>query len=321
MRIFLALVGPIVAAGCIGASGPNLPTNVGSNHPSTGRSQDVETAPEPPGTPVPVGTDVWANYHDSGFYFHGVVAERRGADEMHRVIYDDGANEWLPANSLLPDSLGEEAHVHIRPRFEAEFQSAVVERRLGRALYVRLANGDERWTVLPHVRFQAGDHGIPRRGDAPRPPVGATAPQVGADVLVDYQLQGLRFPATVTAQRDDGQLHVIYLDGETEWTAPALVTPDALAPSSVVHVRRAWQPANWVRAHIRERLGSAMRVEFDDGGTAWTSLFRLRAPVDQAAGVANGEGSIVIEPPAEPPAEEPRPRRRPRRRAQPSETQ
>lgn len=306
MRAALSIA--LMFAGC-GPTGPNLPSNVGSNHPD--RPQAEGPAPEPPGPPVPVGTSVWADYHDSGFYFHGAVVDRR--DEMHRVIYDDGASEWLPSNALLPDSLGEDAHVHVRASFESEFQAATVGRRLGRAVYLRFANGDERWSTLPHIRFEAGDEGAPRRGDEPRPPHEAVAPAVGADVLVNYQMQGLRFAATITAQRDDRQLHVVYLDGETEWTDPALIVPDELGQGAIVHVRRSWNPPQWVRGRIQERIHMAVRVEFDDGGTAWTSLFRIRTPVDATTDLG-GPPPVVIEPPPEPEPAEPPPRRRPRRR-------
>jgi hypothetical protein len=303
-----------------GPAGPNLPSDVGSNHPSQ-RTRGDEEPPEPPAPPVEVGTSVWADYHDSGFFFHAMVVDRR--ELMHRVIYDDGANEWLPANALLPDSLAEDAHVHVRMTFEGEFQSATVGRRLGRAVYVRLANGDERWSTLPHVRFQANDTGTPRRGDAPRPPHEAVAPSVGADVFVNYQMQGLRFAATITARRDDGQLHVVYLDGETEWVDPALVIADELTTGNIVHVRRSWNPPQWVRGRVQERRESAIRVEFDDGGTAWTSIFRIRTPVDQSTDLGILPPVVVEEPPPpEPPAEPPprprRPRRRPAQAEQPA---
>lgn len=266
----------LLLSGCMKPSGPELPPDVGATHTvGTGGERERERAPEPPPEPVEVGTPVWANFHDTGFYFHGIVVERR--EDMHRVIYTDGASEWLPASALLPDSLGEDAQVHVRPSYTGEFQAATVGRRLGQALYVRLANGDERWTTLPHVRFQAGAEGVPQRGQEPVAPV--SAGELGSDVLVDYQLEGLKFAAVVTARADDGRSHVVYLDGESGWVLPHATSADDVGPGTIVHVRRSWEPAEWVRGRVEQRMGPALRILLDDGGVAWTSMFRIRVPV------------------------------------------
>jgi len=44
-------------------------------------------------------------------------------------------------------------------------------------------------------------------------------------------------------------------------------------------VRRRWEPPEWVRGRIERRVENAIRVELDDGGLMWTSLFRIRAPL------------------------------------------
>lgn len=265
----------LVLPSCIGGSGPQLPENVGATHSSEGAGgEDAE--PEPPAEPVPVGTMVWADYHDTGYHFHGVVVERR--EDSHRVIYDDGASEWLPAAALLPDRLMEDAEIDVRPTFTDPFLAARLGRRLGRALYVHQVTGDARWTAIPHVRFQRGAVGTPSRGDAaetPPPPEG----MIGATVLVNYQGQGLRFAGVVTARGDDGRLHVVYLDGETEWVEPRFVAVDEVGEGDTVHIRRTWDPPQWVRGRVQARVGDALRVVLDDGGVTWTSLFRIRAPL------------------------------------------
>lgn len=266
---------------CAGSSGPSLPPDVGANHTAGAEASRAETAEAPP-EPVEVGTVVWGNFHDTGFYFHGVVVERR--EDMHRVLYDDGATEWLPAGSLLPDSLGEDAVVHVRPGYGGEFQSAIVGRRLGQALYVRLPNGDERWTTLPHVRFQRGSDHVPERGDTPVSSEGQSE-DLGTDVLVNYQLEGLQFAGVVTAHRPDGRAHVVYLDAESQWVHDEMRAPDDVGPGTIVHVRRSWEPVEWVRGTVQQRIGPALRVQLDDGGLAWTSMFRVRVPVDGQAPV------------------------------------
>ena len=76
---------------------------------------------------------------------------------------------------------------------------------------------------------------------------------------------------------------VTLADGESEWVAPNVVGPDDLIEGAVVHVRRRWDPPDWVRGRVRGRVGEAFEVELDDGGFAWTTLMRLRAPIEQAA--------------------------------------
>jgi hypothetical protein len=301
-------LGSVSVAGCVGPRGPELPLNVGTSHPPSERQRARRAEAEEPAEPVPVGTVVWANFHDTGFYFHAVVVDRREA--MHRVVYADGAHEWLPAASLLPDSLREDAQVHVRSSYEGEFSGGLVLQRLGTALYVRFAGGDERWTALPHVRFAHGAPGTPRRGEDPYVP-SAQHGEPGSDLLVNYQFQGLRFAGTVTARGEDGRAHVVYLDGESEWTPQITLGPDDLSEGAAVHVRRSWEPPVWAPARIQARVGPAVRVRLDDGGEAWTSLFRIRAPVPEQARPAGPEPEA--EPSPEPEAAPTERRGRPRR--------
>ncbi len=261
-----------------GHDGPTLPADVGANHGAHRAAPTEEAPPEEPPEPVAVGTQVWGNFHDTGFYFHGVVVERRG--EMHRVLYTDGASEWLPAAGLLPDSLREGASIHVRPTFGAEFQTATVVSRLGEAVYVRLANGDQRWTTLSHIRFQEGQEHVPARGDEPAQPEASESGDVGSVVMVNYELQGLRFPATVTALGGDRRAFVVYFDGESGVAINGTFIGDDITEGSVVHVRRSWEPPDWVRGHVQTRLGNALQVLLDDGGVTWTSMVRVREPVE-----------------------------------------
>ncbi|MGE0788390.1 MAG: tudor domain-containing protein [Sandaracinaceae bacterium] len=280
----------VTTPGCLGHQGPNLPPDVGSTHrsdPAAG-SERIE---EQNAQPVEVGTQVWANFRDTGFFFFAVVVERR--EEQHRVVYADGASEWVPASALRPDAVGEDAMVHVRPTVDAEYAAGRVGRRLGEALYVRMLGGDDVWTALPHVRFARGAEGTPSVDTPPLAVPIAEAPDVGSRVLVDYHGQHLRFAGVVTAREDDpaGRLHVVYLDGESEWVDPARVSPDDLREGDEVHVRRQWEPPVWVPGRVRRRIGHAFEVELRDGGRTWTSLFRIRAPMRRAAPVdAGGEG-------------------------------
>jgi len=266
----------LLAPACVGRGGPDLPDNIGQTHPEGAGHQRVEREPEPEPEPVAVGATVWGDFRGTGFLFYGVVVERRDAD--YRVIYADGTSEWVRAGALRPDSLRTDTEVHVRPTVGGEFAEGTVGRRLGDAVYVHFAGGVERWTNLAHVRVREGDPTAPRRGDEPVSPR-PTGIAPGANVLVDYHRAGLRFAAVVTAVGDDARIHVVYLDGETEWVAPEHVVPEELAVGDAVHVRRRWEPAEWVRGRIVARQQHAVQIELDDGGLAWTSVLRLRTAV------------------------------------------
>lgn len=290
----LALTLPLLLLpACLGRSGPTLPENLGQTHDEE-RAPRAAREPEPEPEPVEVGAAVWAELHSTGFYFLGVVVGRDA--ERHRVIFADGSAEWVEADGLRPDSLREDARVQVRPDFEGNFSEGVVARRLGDVVYVRFASGDEEWAALPQVRFEDGDENTPRRGDTPY--VNEAEGLVpGGSVLVDYQHQGLRFAGTITARADDGRFHVVYLDSTAEWVSPDLLIPEALGLGDQVHVRRRWDPPDWVRGRIHERIGTALAVELDDGGLAWTSLFRIRTAVPPVAPAQSQVDATSEQPP------------------------
>ncbi|MCC6872685.1 MAG: hypothetical protein IT378_00135 [Sandaracinaceae bacterium] len=297
------LAAAIYMCACSPPAGPTLPRDVGASHGGAGGGRADRPAAAVAAEPVEVGTIVWASFRDAGFYFRGVVVERRG--ETHRVVYDDGESEWVEAQAILPDSLGEGAVVNVRSAYGERFSPATVERRVGRALYVHHASGGEGWTSIAHVRFAADDHGAPARGSAPVP-----APE-GAEVLAEFRRQGLRFPATLTARREDGQAHVVYVDGETEWTTA--VTPDDIGPGTTIHVLRRREPPEWALARVEERQGDALRVTLEDGAMAWTSALRVRVPAEPPAAAPPSTPPQAA--PAAPPPTAPRtaPRTTPRR--------
>jgi hypothetical protein len=276
VRLPLLLISftPLLVLACGGAEGPQLPGNVGSTHRSTsgGRTPDVGAPP----TRHEAGHAVWANRRGSGFFFHGTVVEVREEDGRrgHRVVYDDGGWAWLGQGALRPGQLEDGATLQVRDA-EGRFTTASALRQLGPALYLRFATGMETWAALPHVRLPEDGPSLPSASAA------SEAAEANAEtVWVDYQLQGLLFPAVVTAARDDGAQHVVYRDGVTEWVRPPQVFDDRVGEGTTVHVRRRMAPADWVRGRVDERIGEACRVTYDNGGQAWTSLYRLRVAVE-----------------------------------------
>lgn len=310
-RLIGVVAGGTLLGACTGPGGPTLPVNVGATHTSAPGEREARPRVSTGAAPErALGESVWANVRQTGFYFHAVVVEHR--QDRYRILFDDGSVDWVKAASLRTDTLGPDAIVHVRPRYREPFTTARVARRLGRAVYARFANGQEGWTTLVHVRFRSDARGAPPEagprydgsspgvsGDAPpseAPPADAIAPSdlslaanplpnvapgrpaPGQAVWVDYRGGGFLFAATVTARRRDGAVHVVYLDGESGWVSPERVSPDRLQVDARIQVRRRWEPAEWVPGQVKARIGHALHVLFDDGGVAWTSLFRLRVP-------------------------------------------
>ena len=284
LRTALSLAASLFMLGCLGSSGPSLPPDIGATHHESAGSDDAARARRDSNVePIPIGTELWCNHRGTGFFFRAVVVEHR-EDGQHRVIYADGDQEWVSPRALIGGEPAGDTRVSVRSDLGGEFVSAVTGRRLGAAVYLRYASGDEGWSALTHVRFQRGDLVT----DTDEPALGAGSSEenvtgLGQAVLVDYRLQGLRFAAVLTARREDSTVHVVYLDGQAEWVDPRAVIEDTLSEGDVVHVRRTWEPAVWVRGRITQRVGFAFRVELDDGGHAWTSLFRLRVPTEATA--------------------------------------
>lgn len=260
--------------GCGGPTGPELPSDVGFSH---AERQTEGGEAQPPARPSEVGPGlrVWANLGATGIYGLGTVTETEG--KRARVVYADGEGRWLDEEGLYEDRLAEGDEVNVREAIGGEYdRRATVVRRLHDAVFLRYGNGDEAWTSVAQVALWVHPRAEEPVHDPPAPGPG----QPGSTVVVDYGHQGLGFLATITAL-EGPRAHVVYLDGVSEWVAASQLLPDRVGIGTTVHVRIRWEPADWLRGEVVERMGDAVRVRFDDGRHTWTARSRLRVPVDE----------------------------------------
>jgi hypothetical protein len=197
-----------------------------------------------------------------------------GTDGRIRVVYADGDTEAVSEESLYPDSIAPGMRVEARIRTWRQWFPGEVQRRVGHAVFVRFDDGDEQWTSIGLVRVPIGD--VSR--DAPVAPVApptVPVPQPGSRVVANYRGEGWFYPAVVAETRDDGQVHVIYADGDSEWRPTSDVRADPVATGADVQAR----PARQAQVHEGEvvrRVGHAVELQLEDGAKQWVALSNVR---------------------------------------------
>ncbi|HJL19973.1 MAG TPA: tudor domain-containing protein, partial [Sandaracinaceae bacterium LLY-WYZ-13_1] len=184
------------------------------------------TAPAPTAgafDPRQTGTRAYARFRQSGFAYAAVVTGVRGDGQID-VVYADGDTETLPPESLSPDAVRPGLRVEARIRSWRQWFPGVVQRRVGHAVFVHFDDGDEEWTSIGLVRLPADE--VPTDvGTVPAPPSDVPFPEPGSRVVANYHDEGWYYPAVVAERRDDGQVHAIYADGDSEWLSPSQVRP------------------------------------------------------------------------------------------------
>src|SRR5690606_5245414 len=146
--------------------------------------------------------------------------------------------------------------VEARIRRWPRFFPGVLERRLGHAVFVRFDDGDQQWTSIGLVRAAAAQ--LPRDArEAPAPPSTVAIPEVGAAVVANYQRRGWYYAGVIVGARDDGQVDVVYADGDREWLAPSDVRPDTIQPGTRASAQRP-RTTTVVEGVVRRRVGHAV---------------------------------------------------------------
>lgn len=267
---------------------------------TTGTDDDTPpAAPTPPATPTPtptkqgptppvpgpstadpsvfdpsaVGSRALAHYRNSGFAYAAVITAVRD-DGTVDVVYADGDNETLASTQLYPETIVEGTRVEARIRRWTRFFPGTVTRRVAHAVFVRFDDGDEQWTSIGLVRLAAAGlrrDATPATGTEPT----ATVPEAGSAVVANYQAQGWFYPAIVAERRPDGQVHVIYADGDGEWLAPDQVRPDTLQPGAHVQARPARQ-TEVQEGTVARRVGHAVELQLQSGAKTWVALANVR---------------------------------------------
>lgn len=244
--------------------------------PVTTAPEAAPSAPaEPPSQafdPRAIGTRVLANYQRAGFAYAAVVTGTFGDDTVN-VVYADGDSERLPPSELYPEVLAPGTRVEARIRQWDRFFPGRIARRVAHAVFVEFDDGDQQWTSIGFVRVPVASLSRDAAAAIGNEPSGAP-PAAGSAVLANYQRAGWFYPAILAESRDDGQVHVIYADGDSEWLAPSDVRPDTLESGTAVEAR----PRDGVvrQGAIARRVGHATELLLPDGEKLWVALANVR---------------------------------------------
>lgn len=276
----------LLALGCDDGESRDDPPPPVAPEPAT--PTPTEPAPVTPVTPTPTappaatgiqpGATGMAAYRGEGFLYAAVVTERQ-ADGRLTVVYADGDSETIDASGFKPDRLGVGTRVEARIRAWPRFFPGHVARRIGHALFIEFDDGDRQWTSIGLVRIAATDVGPNATAvDVETPTARSGAP--GSTVVANYRGEG-RWYAGVVAERrsEDGKLHVIYADGDSEWVDPGMVRPDTLRNGAQVETAVRREGNNQVlQGSVLRRVGHAVEVGRSDGTTGWSALANTRLP-------------------------------------------
>jgi hypothetical protein len=229
----------------------------------------------------------------------------------------------LTVESDAPDALG--AGIAVGTKVMGRWSNrawyaGTVDRRFGRVFHVAFADADQAWLGAERIKVgQASrwltiaiiaavllaavagliwltvDGAAARDGEtaAPATPSLAIRPMeplaapvaVDARVLAPFDTGAFYFVATVRAVRRDGQVEVLFLDGDQAVVPAASLRLENIGPGTLVGARLPSLP-EWYAGQVRERDGDRVLVRFDDGDVRWVPLTSVRhaAPPSGASG-------------------------------------
>lgn len=110
--------------------------------------------------------------------------------------------------------------------------------------------------------------------------VAPAAFEVGTPVLAAWHGAQFWFAGVVVGTEGD-QIRVQYADGTSEVLPAASVTADHLGPGASIGAHQSGE-TDFLHATLVDRIGHAVRVQYDDGHQMWTSVGLVR--VDSASG-------------------------------------
>ena len=195
-----------------------------------------------------VGAKVMGRWVDRKWY-PGTVVERFG--RVWRVAFDDGDRAWLGTDRI---------RVGQRPRWMSYG---------GTVLVLLLAAGGLVWATL--------DDRAPSPSALRLRPVEPLSgpPAEGMRVLAPFGARGAYFVGAVREVRPDGQVEVLFLDGDHGVVEAGALRRESLGPGSLVEAR-AGTGQGWYEGQVREREGDRVQVRFGDGEVAWVPLAQIR---------------------------------------------
>lgn len=99
----------------------------------------------------------------------------------------------------------------------------------------------------------------------------------GMRVLAPYGEGEFYFVGSVRALGPNGQVQVLFLDGDLGVVTTASLRQENIGPGTLVHARFG-ADQQWYPGQVQQRQGDRVYVAFDDGDVGWVPLTNVRHP-------------------------------------------
>ncbi len=98
-----------------------------------------------------VGDEVLAPWMDDGYFYPATIVGLDGANA--HIAYFDGAESDVPLRTLRRGVIGVKAQVSVNWRGKGGYYGAVIQKRIGAAVYLNYEDGTSGWATLAQVRI------------------------------------------------------------------------------------------------------------------------------------------------------------------------
>jgi len=212
------------------------------------------------------GQRVLATRLEDNYWYPGSV--HRVDEQRCFVLFDDGAEHWIPDDQIVPLEIGAGDRLFVRLPGGSSYTPCRVLRRDGEKLSIQFDDGADEQTSIGMVRVDPTEWKDPGGAE---PDTGWI---VGDRVLGKWSHDRYWYPGTIQVI-ENGKLHVYFDDGDHEWMTPDRVTAIDLQAGQRVFGR--WQrgPA-YYPGRITRRDGDRIHVRYEDGQEESTTIGFVR---------------------------------------------
>jgi len=234
--------------------------------------RDVTTDQDPRddgGGVLLVGAKVQGQWAD-GSWYPGTIEERCG--QAWRVAFDDGDVGWFDASRLTVGSAP--------PPRPATRGGSPVRLVVVIVVFVLAIGFTLFWTLVERMGAEEGASAptgaapaasLPIRPMEPLP----GPPSPGTRVLAPFGARGFYFVGTVRSVSAEGQVEILFLDGDQGAVPVASLRQESIGPGSRVHAKFGTSQG-WYPGQVRQREADRVNVQFDDGDVGWVPITKVR---------------------------------------------
>ena len=251
----------------------------------------------------------WGN----GLWYPGTIDDERGASK--HVTFDDGDEAWVGPRDITEESDPADdgggklaIGTNVMGLWEnRQWYPGAIDERFGRVWRGRFNDGDEAWMGSERLKTGGGRKGwilfgvvlglalvgvvvvglvaplfneegastdsLPILPLVPLP----NPPQPGTRVLAPFGQGAYYFVGNVRSIGADGQVEVLFLDGDQARVPAPTLRLDNIGPGTLVSARSS-RGEGWYSGQVRAREADRAHVFFDDGDVEWVGIHHIRVP-------------------------------------------